>query len=252
MNEIYVVNRHVGDLVDEAWDQLDCGNFELANRTVRIALSIQPFTVDAFVILAQTEEIQMIRIAYLQEGVRIGKIVFEGERKSSNVQNLAINSHFLPYMRAVFNLAIELWERNNSDDRKNAIKLLNYHIKMNPKQNRKSRLLAYSWFPIMDRWNDLTKVIHKYRSDDLTDTKYTIALDAWRRGDVKANKYLENAIEKNPHVPLYILAKMKPEPLGKNSAIYSLNGEAHCYATNAYDVWRKVNGAIEWLNSVAR
>jgi tetratricopeptide (TPR) repeat protein len=237
------------ELVDEGWDALDSGLNEIAADKARKALELDPLAVDAFVVLAHSDDSRAVRIAVLREGVRNGEIVLAEHLKSWRQADFWLDLDTRPYMRAVHYLGLELWERDSGDDREEATKLIAHLLKINPNDNQGARMLAYGWYPMLGKWDALTALLRRYRKESRTETAFTLALDAWRRGDGKASDYLMAARKVNSHVPGFLLARHAPPPFGGESVAYRSPEEASAYAQHAHAVWRLVPGAIEWLRS---
>lgn len=192
-------NVDPGELIDEAWDALDANNPVLATANARSALARDPLAVDAFVILALVEDVQAIRVAYLREGVNAGETALRDTLKDWRRADFWLDLETRPYMRAVHNLALELWSRGAEGDRDAAADLIGHLLQINPNDNQGARMLAYARYPALGRWGALAKLLRRYRKEVRTETLYTLAVrrlaasrsgcrgsSALRRGDQSA------------------------------------------------------------------
>ena len=144
--------KHAETYVNDGWDALDVPDFLSAGRLAREALSLSPYSIDAYTIIAHTESVPAVRISLLQEGVRKGrrfvKPSLSGHRDVGFWQISAARSWF----RAAQFLAIELWERGAEQDRIEAVGLLRELLRLDRQDDIGARFLAYGWFPAQGNW----------------------------------------------------------------------------------------------------
>lgn len=76
-------------------------------------LALNPDAVDAYVALALTAETLAEQIALLREGMRIGAKRWAPEIKRPPKSFFWLDLETWPYMRAVHNLALALWQRGD-------------------------------------------------------------------------------------------------------------------------------------------
>lgn len=155
-------------------------------------------------------------------------------------------------MRAVHSLAAELWERTLGEDRAEAIAHAQHLLKLNPNDNQGIRFLVYNWFALAGMWDNLTRLLRRYRDDARTETRYSLALDGFRRHHEGAQTALVEALEINSHVPVFLLGRRAPFSPMTDAVAYRSEAEAQAYAAHAFAVWHSVPGAIEWLATSIR
>jgi hypothetical protein len=239
-------------LVDAAWDAIEEDDTALASASAHEALSLSPEALDAWVILASLTATPSVRIALLREAVAQGKRLLAAQLKAYRQTSFWLATGTRPYMRAVHSLAVELWDRDIGDDRAHAVEFVRHLLRINPNDNQGVRFLAYGWIPLTGSWDELTRLLRRYRNETRTETRYSLALDAFRRKDAAAGTALAAALETNPHVPAFLLARRAPFLLKPETVTYGSQAEAQTYAALAFPVWRLVPGATKWLNDVLR
>jgi len=239
-------------LVDAAWDAIEEGDTVLASASAHEALSLNPAALDAWVVLAHLTETPSVRIALLREAVAQGKRSLAAQLKAYRQTSFWLTMSTRPYMRAVHSLAVELWDRDIGGDRTQAVENVRHLLRINPNDNQGARFLAFTWLPLTGGWDELTRLLRRYRDEIRTETRYSLALDAFRRKDAAADTTLAAALETNPHVPAFLLARRAPFPLKPETVTYQSEAEAQTYAAVAFPVWRLVPGATNWLHDVLR
>ena len=96
---------------------------------------------------------------------------------------------------------------------------------------------------------DAEKLYKQYENDGMAVWTYSRALLDFRkhRESPTADKSLRAALERNKHVPLYLLGRKKPPiNLPDHYGIGDQN-EAVLYASENREAWRSTPGALEWL-----
>lgn len=232
-------------LVDRAWDVYDRDNAE-GVRLARQALDENPTETDAFVILALCSPCRAERVGLLREAMRLGAIEHAAQLSEPDDHTFWGNIATRPYMRAVHNLILDLWKSRSDDDRREAVRLGEHLLHINPRDNQGIRFLLMEWLPILERWDALARLLHQFRDDYRTQTKYTRALLAYRMHEDDADELLDEAMELNPHVPALIKGKRPAEPMDASVTFRSLE-EAASYAHGAHPIWDKVPGARAWI-----
>ena len=239
-------------LVDTAWDAIEVDDKALARANALHALSLSPAALDAWVILAHLTETPSVRIALLREAVGQGKQILAEALKAYRQTEFWFEIGTRPYMRAVHYLAVELWDRNLGHDRTEAVNNVRHLLKINPNDNQGVRFLAYNWLPLTGSWDELTRLLRRYRDEMRIETRYTLALDSFRRQAAPADTALPDAFEINPPVPAFLLARRAPFRPDGETVIYRSEAEAQAYAALAFSAWRLVPGATDWLSYALR
>jgi hypothetical protein len=106
----------------------------------------------------------------------------------------------------------------------------------------------------MNRFQAVDALLSDYEEEDFAEWCYTRALLKFRQGGANsgATQALTYAIEKNPHVPPYLLGEKRlPRQIPPHYALGSKE-EAIFYVLNSGDVWAEAKGALLWLAETAK
>jgi tetratricopeptide (TPR) repeat protein len=235
----------VEDLIDKAWESPT-----RAKRAhyARLALTADPEAIDAYVALSFTVPTRAEYIALLHEAVRLGGIRWRRE-----IQSVAGSRFFWggietrPYMRAVHNLALALWLQGGREQREEAVDLVEQLLRLNPNDNQGVRYLALAWYPVLDNWKRVEKILAAYSEDNGLECSYARCLDAFRCKREPLT-YLEQAIAANPYVPDLLLGE-KRRPPDRSDGYVTLGSPDHAqsYVDDNRDAWNAVPGALAWL-----
>jgi len=235
----------VEDLIDEAWEA-DSPTRRAA--FARKALARDPDAIDAYVALALCVETTAERIALLREAVRIGERVWARELKRPRQSHFWSDIDTRPFMRAMHNLALALWERGARDE---AAALAERLLRLNPNDNQGVRFLALAWHPVLGNWEKVEKILKRYDGDIRTEYLYARCLDAIRRGD-DAEALLADAIETNPHVPALLLNGRGVAEWSGGSVAFGSEEEAAAYAAYNRPAWEADPHALDWLRRATK
>jgi len=212
----------------------------------RQALKISPDCADAYVLLAEAAvDLPKARRLYEQA-------VQAGERALGPAAFTAYTGRFWgvietrPYMRARLGLAQVLWY---GDERQEAIHHLQAMLTLNPGDNQGMRYVLAGWLVATGNDDALEELLAQYPDEWSASWAYTTTLHTFRRnGPSKAaDAALKEALQVNPHVPLYLLGV---ESLPKELPDYYSPGdrnEAVSYLAEGAEGWLQTPGAVEWL-----
>lgn len=232
------------DLIDRAWEATTPG---ARAKAARAALCLDHEAIDAYVALALTVPTLAEQVALLREAVRIGAKLWAAEIKRPSAAHFWLDVETRPYMRAVHNLALALWEQGDRDE---AVSLVEHLIRINPNDNQGARYLCLAWHPVLGNWSRLERVLTRYRDEWSTDYFYSRCLDAFRRGD-PSDEWLLQALRENPHVPGFLLGQTSRLPMAAAVAVGSPE-EASSYCELHLDAWKAVPGALRWLRKTMK
>jgi tetratricopeptide (TPR) repeat protein len=217
----------------------------------RRALTISPDCADAYVLLAEAaSDPQAARDLYEQA-------VAAGERAiGADIFREAVG-HFWglietrPYMRARQGLAEVLWHLG---ERSAAITHLQDLLRLNPGDNQGLRYLLAGWLLAVGDDAALAALLAAYPDEASAHWAYTRALAAFRQHGATdvATQALQQALQANPHVPLYLLG-VKPFP-AQVPGYYGIGdeNEALVYLAEAAEGWLETPGALEWLVAIVQ
>jgi tetratricopeptide (TPR) repeat protein len=219
----------------------------------RQALDLWPDSADAYVILAEQAPSRKAALQLYEQGVAAGeRAVGEKTFREYAGQFWGVLST-RPYMRARYGLAEALWTAGRRDE---AIAHLQDMLRLNPGDNQGLRYTLAAWLLIMDRDEDLRRLLDQYPEEGSAFFAYTRALLAFREGgdSPEARALLKAAKTRNKHVPVYLLGR-KSVPF-ESPPYYGFgdDNEAVVHAEMFLGSWRATPGAIDWLqaNETAR
>jgi tetratricopeptide (TPR) repeat protein len=238
------------ELLYDAWDEK---NPNKRQSLARQALHISPNCADAYVLLAEHARSRRQAMELYEQGVVAGKRAL-GEAFFQDAENVG---HFWglletrPYMRAMEGLAMSLWEQGR---RAEALAHLREMLRLNPNDNQGMRYPVINLLLEMNRLEDLEFLLRAYPDDASLDWHYTRALMAYiKHGDSpQAHRALQVATAVNPHVIAFLTGRRRIE---RTAFAYTTRGgedEAEQYAAHHLNHWRRVQGAVAWLDKETR
>jgi len=232
------------DLVYEAWESSDPGErADLAHQ----ALATSPDCADAFNLLAETEARSVEEAAdFYRQAVEAGERALGKRAFEESVGHFWGLLDTRPYMRARQGLAQCL---QHTGDIEAAADHYQEMLRLNPDDNQGVRTELMACLLHLGREEELDDLLQAYDEDPFAAWYYTRVLLAFRRhGDsAETRKFLAEALEKNEHVPDYLLGRKK---LPRRPPGYISLGdvtEAVSYVTDNQEVWRATPGALDWL-----
>jgi tetratricopeptide (TPR) repeat protein len=232
------------DLVYEALET------ESARKRIQLAkraLKTSGDCADAYVLLAEEDagSLEEARELY-QKGVEAGERALGRETFEEDAGHFWGILETRPYMRARQGLAFCLWELG---ERREAIDHYKQMLDLNPDDNQGIRHELASCLLDEELDEELGDLLERYEEDVFAEWAYTRAIWAFRqKGDTEeATEVLEEAIEINPYVPLYLLGhKILPRALPDLMTLGN-ESEAVSYVARALTVWLRTPSALEWL-----
>jgi len=231
-------------LMFEAWQTINPKKrIELARK----AIGLSKYCADAYILIAQESDLcDEDKKELYEKALKAGEdIIGKREFKKCEGKFWEIPKT-RPYMRAKIQLADILWEMGETEE---AIKHCQEMLQLNPNDNQGVRGVLINWLLFRNKCQKVEELLNDYKDDFLSSMAYSKALFLFRKGDtIKASKALEEAIERNKFVPLYLLQfKEMPEILPEYVGFGDEN-EAIAYVYDAFQVWYGIPGAIEWLD----
>lgn len=232
------------DLVYEA---LEAESARKRTQLARRALKISGDCADAYVLLAEESagSLEEARELY-QQGVEAGERALGRETFEEDAGYFWSILETRPYMRARQGLAFCLWELG---ERQEAIEHYKQMLDLNPDDNQGIRHELSSCLLDEDLDEELGDLLERYENDVLAEWVYTRALWTFRKeGDTEgATKALEDAIETNPYVPLYLLGRKSLPSALPDLMRLGDESEAVSYVARALTIWLRTPSALEWL-----
>jgi tetratricopeptide (TPR) repeat protein len=235
--------ENVEALIDKAWEAPSPAKRAGFART---ALVLDPKAIDAYVALALCVATWAERIALLREAVRLGELRWQEQSKPPFDGFFWGDVETRPFMRAMHNLALVLWDIG---DRTEAASLADKLLRLNPGDNQGIRYLALAWNAVLGNWARVKALLNKYRGDGGADYLYARCLYCIHRG-AGAEAALKAAATVNPHVPALLLTRAPPKRASESGYVaYGSEEEAAAYVEFARDAWLAVPQALGWLRA---
>ena len=237
--------------LDEAqeimYDAWEATSRKRAVELARKALLVSADCADAYVFLAGvTAKTPQEVIDLYRQGVEAGERALGKKAFKEDVGYFWGLLETRPFMRARAGLAQSLWEAGQRED---AIDHYWDLLRLNPNDNQGIRDMLMPCLIELNRDKDAEKLYKQYENDDMAVWNYSRALlDFRKHGESSAaDKSLKAAIERNKHVPLYLLGRKKlPSNLPDHYGMGDDN-EAVLYASANHAAWRSTPGGLEWL-----
>jgi tetratricopeptide (TPR) repeat protein len=216
-------------------------------QLARRALKTSRDCADAYVLLAEEEagSLEEARELY-RKGVEAGERALGREAFEEEAGYFWGILETRPYMRARQGLAFCLWELG---ERQEAIDHYQQMLDLNPDDNQGIRHVLAGCLLDEELDEELGDLLQRYEEDAFAEWAYTRALWAFRKeGDTgKSTEALEEAIETNPYVPLYLLGHKSLPSTPPDLISLGDESEAVSYVAGALTGWLRTPSALEWM-----
>ncbi|MRR57835.1 MAG: YecA family protein [Deltaproteobacteria bacterium] len=236
-------------LVYDAWE---APTRKRAVELARRALELSGDCADAFCILAelraQTDE---EAIDLYRQGIEAGRRALGKKAFREDADHFWLILETRPFMRAMDGLAVILSHTDGKESE--AVEIWREMLRLNPGDNQGARYRLLSLLTELGRDAEAWELLEQYAEDYLADWAYARALLAFRQeGDTgNSRSQLDRALEKNRHVPKFMLGKKK---LPKRMNDYITPGEedeAISCCEGYLIAWAGTPGALGWLSRQA-
>ncbi len=230
-------------LIYRAWEST---SDKQAARLARQALALSPDCADAYTVLAESEAESAEDAGLLyQQGVEAGR------RQLGETVFAQQGGHFWglietrPYMRARQGLADCLWALGKKQE---SIAHCEALLELNPDDNQGIRYgLLNRYFAVEDDAG-AQRLFHRYADDASAAFLWSRVLLDLRGGDrVTAQKHLQAAMQRNPHVADYFTGTRKPPARLPERFTPGDRHEAALYFAGFAEAWLASSDAMEWL-----
>ena len=228
-------------LVDEGWKMLERDDPDAAAGLARRALASDLDATDAYVVLAASTPVVAEAVALLREAVRLA------DPRSRGTPGPEVDRSAL--VRAHNDLARLLWTDRRDGRRVEAVGHATRALGLDPDDRAGTRYLLMSWYAELEDWKAARRIARRYRDEWRADTRYWLALHAFRDGDASADRLLDAAHKANPHVPSALLRPAAANDLLNGTIPIGLPDEAAQIAAHARAGWTASTGALAWLSS---
>lgn len=229
------------ELIFEALQEEGRKRYQLAEQ----ALGLNPYCVDAYVILAEDVDFLDEAVMMFQRGMEVGAQALGKEFFDENKGYFWGLIETRPYMRAKQHYAEALYLLGDVDG---AVGQYEEMLVLNPMDNQGVRDSLFVAYLDKGELQKARELMEKY-DEDSTQTAYNrLLLELLENGyTVKAKKLWKEAKNANKFVPAYLTGKKKlPDELPDFYG-FGDDNEAICYAGMHKLLWDRVDGLAEWM-----
>jgi hypothetical protein len=213
------------------------------------ALSLSADCADAYVLLAQEEADTVKRALELyKQGMEAGARALGEKYFRENAGYFWGLLETRPYMRARQGLAETLWRLKRYEE---AIEHYRELLHLNPGDNQGNRYALLDLLIQIERYEEARTSLKQYGDEWSAVWLYSRALlEFQKRGaSAAAKKTLQQAVEENPFVPAYLIGQKKVPNRRVDYYGWGDESEAVYYASEHLNHWRRIPGAVEWLQA---
>ena len=152
------------------------------------------------------------------------------------------------YYSAKYRLGNLLWSIGEKSE---AIEHFKELIKICPEDRLLVRGILLSWLISEDRYEDVEKILEKYKNDHLPATKFSRALYLFKNNNLEeAKRALRIANSSNPFVIKYITKQNKIPKVHNELKSLGSEEDAIYYMKYAELAWDNVSGSREWVKKI--
>ncbi len=216
-------------------------------KNIELALELDPDCIEAYEYLGTMENSVELALLYFEKGVAIGRRVFGGKYLKEHKGMFWGFHETRPFMRCLASCSECLYAMGRVDE---AVAILEEMIELNPNDNQGVRYYLMVYLIELGEDAKFEKYEAMYENEFGAFSAFNRALYAFKsKGPtVQANEKLKKAIEDNSFVPVHLLSRKPITNLPDGYQFGSVE-EAKIYASFARNVWRKMDGAIAWLEA---
>lgn len=209
------------------------------------ALGLDPTCIEAYEYLAEQEMFPEIELIFLERAIEIGRGKFGDDFLKKNKGNFWLVHETRPFMRCLHSYSNCL---NAMGLVAEAMEVLEEMIELNPNDNQgvRDQLLLYCIsIEEPERFNHYAKM---YKEDSMAFALFNRALFSFQTkfATKPSNEDLQKAIDSNKFVVPKLLSEKFCDGLADSYSPGSKE-EADYYVSHAYEVWREIPGALDWL-----
>jgi tetratricopeptide (TPR) repeat protein len=217
-----------------------------ATALARQALELDPDCVDAMCTLAHaTSRSRAECLARLQQAVETGERMLGKDFIANNRGHFWGITETRPYMRARFDLAMELIGEGETEE---GIAHWEALLDLNPNDNQGVRDLLLPVYLMYDNLAGARRLFERYPEEDSAIFNWGRTLERFLSGDVRAAaRYLKQARAQNQHVEKYFTgSRPQPKHLPDTYGWGDESEAVHC-AFFLTVVWQMHSVAVNWL-----
>lgn len=261
----YFVGRTFDEIYEEAEE---CGDFSSKERAqdiiyeafeepvakkrrklVEQALAVYPHLPDAWTLMAEEASTPEEALSCYERAVSAGERDLGEDFFKENRGRFWGIVETRPYMRAKLCLADTLWWFGREDE---AIAHYQDCLILNPNDNQGIRDVLLTCLLIKNNLDDAGRILDCYKDDGGAHHAFSKTLLLFKKHGPESKKLVKqiaSALEDNPHVPKYLLGKLKLP--SRTPDLYSCGSkeEAIIYTTETKRAWKEIPGALDWLKT---
>jgi len=237
-------NRHKAqDLVNEAYELPP----QKGKIKVQQALTLYPECIEAYLYLAEAENLPGKAKKHLEKGISIGRRIYGGDFLNLHKGHFWAKPETRPFLLCLEHYGMFLY---GASQPLGAIRIFEELIELNTGDNQGIRDTLLLILLEYNKDNKFRKYSKMFKGDSLAIPLYTRALFAFKNegASPRAELWLKKAMHRNQFIPAKLLASAPPHQLPD---VYSPGDEreASLFAYTAHHIWRKIPGAMDWLRS---
>ena len=215
-------------------------------ESARQALEVSPDAVDGYLLLAHDAPSWEEATGFCTQAVAAAERLLGPDFLTEYKDDFWGVALTRPYMRARFALGYCLWRQ---EKRARAVTHFRDLIALNPNDNQGARYVLVAALLELGEEREAQQVMSRYSRDILCHWAYNRALlEFLRRGDQRrARRRLEQAFEKNPLVPVFLLSRERIRSYELDMVRAGEKGEAIEYQHLYGDAWAMTEGALVWF-----
>ncbi len=243
------------DKFDAGCEFYEQGNLDEAERSFKAVLTQMPDHLDAIhhlaLVLSQRNLVDQARDLW-DQAVRVGRKAFPQDFEPG-IDRLEWGwLENRPFLRCLHGLALA---RYDEGDVKEALRLFQELLSLNPNDNQGVRAMAEEALFKLGRLEEALKITEQYRADMMPETLYGRALALFKLGRRReATMALEKAIKYLPLVRKELLKTKRRLPSTARPDVVMVGGtdEAYYYWEHWGRFWEEDPDALEWLRGITR
>ena len=231
------------ELAYQGWEQR---SKRRRTESARRALEVSPDAVDGYLLLAHDAPSWEKATDFCAEAVAAAERLLGPDFLTEYKDGFWGVALTRPYMRARFALGYCLWRQ---EKRAEAVTHFRDLLALNPNDNQGARYVLVAVLLELGEEREAQQVMSRYSRDILCHWAYNRALlEFLRRGDQRrARRRLEQAFEKNPLVPVFLLSRERIRSYELDMVRAGEKGEAIEYQHLYGDAWAMTEGALAWF-----
>lgn len=220
-----------------------------AMNNITEALRLDRECIRAYEFLGDIQPDDVLSMIYYEKGISIGWKLFDETYIEIHRAGFWGMQETRPFMRCLFNYSECLYTLG---EKNSCVAIQEKMLEINPTDNQGIRDFLMLYLIELDHDQKFLKYDKQYKNDFLASALFNRALFYFKTkgNSPKSNNQLKKAIGANKHITSYLISKKEIHSLPEHYALGSPE-EALIYADYARTVWKKIEGAIQWLKAIS-